>query len=91
MRTSAALLLASLALATLSGCMTNQSSSAAADRARITRNITPELLTLNETHLQAENRVLLTFNTNMRMYWSDWSRVLYIDRPSRLTNAPMPH
>lgn len=87
----AALVLSSLALGTLGGCVNDQSSSAAADRSKIKQNLTPELLTTNETHLQAENRLLLTFNTNMRLFWADMARVWYIDRPSRLTPDPMPH
>lgn len=91
MRTRAAVLvLASLATLTLAGCA-SPGPSHAADRRKVKANLTPELLTLNERHIEADNRLLVGFNTNMRMFWADLARATYTDRPSRLTPGPMPH
>ncbi|MBK9188429.1 MAG: hypothetical protein HUU18_09925 [Phycisphaerales bacterium] len=89
MRT-AVLVLASLATLTLAGCA-SPGPGHAADRRKVKENLTPELLTLNERHIEVENRLLVGFNTNMRMFWSDLSRASHTDRPSRLTPGPMPH
>jgi len=89
MRTSV-LLIASIATLALTGCA-SPGRAHAADRQKVKENLTPELLTLNERSLDAENRLMVTFNTNMRMFWADLARASYVDRPSRLTPGPMPH
>lgn len=51
---------------------------------------TPELLTLYERPSDVANNLAIMSNENVRMFWEDWGRALYWDRPSRLTPEPMP-
>jgi hypothetical protein len=53
-------------------------------------NLTPELLTLHERHVDSDNAVAITFNENLRMFSEDLGRAAYWDRPSRLTREPVP-
>jgi hypothetical protein len=36
-----------------------------------------------------KNQMTVTNDTNVRLFWSDMGRLLLLDRPSRLTPAPM--
>ncbi len=88
-RPFAALTLASLGLMVLSGCQ-NPASPWSRD-GRIRANLTPELATLDQTPLDLLNQEALMINTNLRMAHDDLIKVFYLDRPSRLTQLPMPH
>jgi hypothetical protein len=63
--------------------------SSSTSAAAIRRNPTPELRTLHERSDDIRNRYALMRNENWRMFWEDWSRVMYTDRASRLTPEPM--
>lgn len=51
---------------------------------------TPELLTSVESPTESANSYAITKNLNLRMMLDDAARVIYIDRPSRLSPAPIP-
>lgn len=73
------------AATTLSGCIWQT------DRhARISRNPTPELVTLYQRPVDVQNALTVTFDENARMITQDLGRFFYTNRPSRLTREPMP-
>jgi len=74
-------------IATLSGCSSN---TAAARDAQVRANLTPELLTLYQRPIDADNRIALTMDENLRMANQDLGRVMLLDRPSRLTRERIP-
>lgn len=51
---------------------------------------TPELLTSVESPTESANSYAIMKNLNLRMMFDDAARVIYIDRPSRLSPAPIP-
>lgn len=51
---------------------------------------TPELKTLWERPVDVDNHLAVTRNTNARAAWEDLGRVFLLDRPSMLTEEPMP-
>ncbi len=64
----------------------------ATDNARyeaIKEDPAPNILTLDERVEDADNNWTISRNENWRMFWEDWSRVMYTDRASRLTPEPM--
>ena len=85
----AVLSLAGLAMVVLTGCQ-NPASPWSRD-GRIRANLTPELRTLDQTHIDTKNQSALMVSENMRMAYDDLLKVFYLDRPSRLTQLPMPH
>ncbi len=54
-------------------------------------DLTPELMTLSQRRVDVSNTIDLTWDTNARAMWHDLSLLALTDRPSRLTNAPVPH
>ncbi len=87
-RRFAVLSLAGLAVV-LTGCQ-NPASPWSRD-GRIRANLTPELNTLDQTDVDVKNQLALLTNENLRMARDDWLKIWYLDRPSRLTQFPMPH
>ncbi|MBX3386301.1 MAG: hypothetical protein KF768_07005 [Phycisphaeraceae bacterium] len=51
---------------------------------------TPNLDTLYQRPADIDNKVILTFDENARMFVQDLGRAFYWDRPSRLTREPVP-
>ena len=87
-RTLAAVTLAAVCVAALTAC---QSGGPFGRDARIRANLTPELATLDQTHIDTRNSYALMSNENLRMLNDDLLKFFYLDRPSRLTSLPMPH
>ncbi|MFG0257858.1 MAG: hypothetical protein ACF8GE_08160 [Phycisphaerales bacterium JB043] len=57
----------------------------------IRSNPAPELHRLALTHNEAKNSHAITRSTNIRNFRSTLTRALYLDRPTRLTPAPIPY
>jgi hypothetical protein len=76
-----------LVAGSLGGCSSN---TAAARDAQVRANITPELYTLHQRPIDADNRVALTMDENLRMANEDLGRVFLFDRPSRLARERIP-
>jgi hypothetical protein len=74
-------------VASLGGCA---SDTAAARDEQVRANLTPELHTLHQRPIDADNRVALTTDENLRMVNQDWGRFWLFDRPSRLTRERIP-
>jgi len=70
----------------LGGCATQD-----ATHNRVVHNLTPEMLSLNQRPVDAQNMTSLTWNADNRMLWNDLSRAALTDRPSRLSRYPVPH
>ena len=87
-RTLAAVTLAAVSAASLTAC---GASGPFGRDARIRANLTPELATLDQTHVDTRNSYALMSNENLRMLNDDLLKFFYLDRPSRLTSLPMPH
>ena len=87
-RTLAAFTLAAVGAASLTAC---GASGPFGRDARIRSNLTPELATLDQTHVDTRNSYALMSNENLRMLNDDLLKFFYLDRPSRLTSLPMPH
>ena len=87
-RTLAAVTLAAVGTASLTAC---GASGPFGRDARIRSNLTPELATLDQTHVGTRNSYALMSNENLRMLNDDLLKFFYLDRPSRLTSLPMPH
>ncbi len=87
-RTLALVTLAAVGAAALTACGT---AGPFGRDARIRANLTPELATLDQTHIDTRNAYALMSNENLRMLNDDLLRFFYLDRPSRLTSLPMPH
>lgn len=51
---------------------------------------TPNLDTLYQRPTDIDNKVIVTFDENSRMFMQDLGRAFYWDRPSRLTREPVP-
>lgn len=68
----------------LSGCTDNERYEA------IKADPTPDLLTLAERPVDADNAWTVTRNENWRMFWRDLGKATYVDRPSRLTRETIP-
>jgi type IV pilus biogenesis protein CpaD/CtpE len=80
----ASVFLAALAASALVGCAGGSNVGA------IRSSPTPELMNVAETPDQIANKLALTRDYNLRMISEDAARVLMIDRPSRLSPAPIP-
>ncbi|MFO0830475.1 MAG: hypothetical protein U0637_01405 [Phycisphaerales bacterium] len=77
--------------ATLVGC---GSSNKAADGGRLSAiqsDVTPELMTQSQRHVDVDNEVAMTWDGNSRMMWADLHRFFLNDRPSLLTGMPTPY
>lgn len=68
----------------LCGCTTDERYEA------IKADPAPEMLTLNERVVDADNAWTVSRNENWRMFWQDMSRAAMVDRPSRLTKETIP-
>lgn len=73
--------------ASLGGCA---SDTAAARDAQVRANLTPELYTLYQRPIDADNRIALTLDENLRMANEDLGRFWLLDRPSRLAREKIP-
>jgi hypothetical protein len=71
-----------LSVACLAGC-SSKSNDVSFDA--IKANPTPELLTMTERPVDTERSFAMMVNQNMRQFWQDMGRALYIDHPSRLS------
>lgn len=69
------------------GCSSN---TAAGRDAKVRGNLTPELLTLYQRPIDADNRITLTWDENLRMANEDFGRLWLYDRPSRLARERVP-
>lgn len=78
-----AVTLASASVACLGGCAGNSV-------AGLRLSPTPELLTLADTHNEAMNNVAANTDLNWRMFNEDLARTFLLQRPSRLSYAPIP-
>jgi hypothetical protein len=58
--------------------------------AAIRSDPTPEMDTLAQRPVDIDNAMALMADENWRMFTQDLGRVLYTDRPSRLTREPIP-
>lgn len=54
-------------------------------------NVAPELETLDQRWVDADNEYAIMNSENIRMLRSDWRRMWYVDRPTRLTRMPSPY
>lgn len=54
-------------------------------------NVAPELETLDQRWVDADNEYAIMNSENTRMLRADWRRVWYVDRPSRLSREPKPY
>lgn len=79
----AAALVGLAALASLSGCASSRYQ-------QVKDDATPNLDTLSQRPEDIDNALVVTFDENGRMFWSDLGRAFYTDRPSRLTREPIP-
>ncbi|QKK07033.1 MAG: hypothetical protein HND58_01885 [Planctomycetota bacterium] len=84
------LALGTLAAAAVTGCSTASSNADYAQAERIRADLTPELDTLYQRPDDMSNAFTVMLDENGRMIWQDLGRVLYTDRPSRLTREPVP-
>lgn len=87
MKTRSATLLSTLALLTLVGGLAGCESSR---YQQVKDDATPNLDTLHQRPEDIDNRIVVNFDENGRMFWQDLGRVWYTDRPSRLTREPIP-
>ena len=79
---------ATCAAALVTGCAHEDYSYEAAHDIR--SNATPNLDTLTQRHVDIQNAVAVTFDTNGRLFNEDLGRMFFFDRPSHLTMTPMP-
>jgi hypothetical protein len=56
----------------------------------VRNDATPNLDTLYQRPADVDNALTVMADENGRMFWQDLGRVLYVDRPSRLTREPVP-
>ncbi|MEX2219339.1 MAG: hypothetical protein WD749_11360 [Phycisphaerales bacterium] len=80
--------LAAALLAPLAGC--GGGDTVASRDAMVRNNPTPDLDTLYQRPIDMDNRMVLTFDENWRMFNQDWGRVWLTDRPSRLARERVP-
>ncbi|MCC6229448.1 MAG: hypothetical protein IT432_09495 [Phycisphaerales bacterium] len=84
-----AALLAAAAVGTLVGCSTSDYNEELADDIR--GDLSPELDTMHERPTDVKNRHALMVDENLRLLNEDMARLLLLDRPSILSEHPMPH
>lgn len=84
---AASSLLVALLLAAAGGCSSN---TAAARDAQVRENLTPELYTLGQRPIDADNAIAITVDENLRMANEDMGKLWLLDRPSRLNRVRMP-
>ena len=54
-------------------------------------DLTPELMGMSSRPDDSDRIMAVNSNINWRMFWDDWGRALYLDRPSRLTPQAVPY
>ncbi len=54
-------------------------------------DITPELMSQAQRHIDVDDDIYATWNANPRMMWADLHRLMLNDRPSLLTTMPTPY
>lgn len=86
-RAASCVVVACLLAGGLAGCAGD---TAAGRDAAVRSNLTPELSTLSQRPIDADNRVALTVDENWRMMNEDLGRLFLLDRPSRLTRERIP-
>lgn len=84
-RALASALLVGASLTVLAGC---QSSSR---HQYLAWNVAPELETLDQRWVDAQNEYAIMNSENIRMLRDDWRSIWYVDRPSRLNSYPKPY
>lgn len=62
----------------------------AGDAGKIRSHPSPAMMSLAKRQSDNLNSLAVMKDTNMRMIWEDGARVLYIDRPSKLSPKPIP-
>lgn len=86
-RRSASLVAATLLAACgfISGCGTGD-----AQLDAVRADPTPELDTLYQRPVEVDNKLTVAADENLRMFWQDLGRAMYVNRPSRLTPETIP-
>ncbi len=87
-RTTAAAI-ASTAALMLVACSSGQIKHAG-DAGKIRSHPSPAMMSLAKRPSDNYNTLAISKDTNLRMIWEDGARLLYIDRPSKLTPKPIP-
>lgn len=82
-------LLAAAAAGTLVGCSTGDYNEDLANEVR--GNLSPELDTMYERHTDIKNREALVMDENLRLLNEDLAHFFLLERPSLLSEHPMPH
>jgi hypothetical protein len=75
-----------LAIAALGACKSNPNN---VRYKQITSNLTPEMKGLSERPTDDHSAFANASNQNLRMFWDDIGRTLYLDTPSRLHPYPV--
>lgn len=78
---------AAILLSGLTGCYSDIS---AQESQYIRWNPSPEVDDLHRREIDRDNMYAVTFDENMRQIWSDFDRVMLLDRPSRLSPETFP-
>lgn len=84
-RVLASAILVGASLTLMAGCQSN------ARHEYMRWNVAPELETLDQRYVDANNEYAIMNSENTRMLRADWRRVWYVDRPSRLSREPKPY
>jgi hypothetical protein len=56
----------------------------------VRKDMSPELMSLAHQREQRRNMYARTLDTNKRQIWDDLDRILLMNRPSRLSEYPVP-
>ncbi len=80
--------LATVLIAGVAGCQSSESARNVSFE-KISGDLTPELAGLVDRPVDIDRHTAVMSNMNMRMFWDDVSRALYIDHPSRLSPHPI--
>jgi hypothetical protein len=74
----------SLAALTLVGCNGGSDVSYGA----ISRDLTPEMMTLTERPVDVDRHIAVNNNSNLRQMWADMGRTFYTNKSSQLSPQP---
>jgi len=85
MKTSVSLISVAALAVYLTGCNSDRDVS----YKHITGDLTPELKGLEERPVDDHTAFAVASDTNLRMFWDDIGRSLYLDTPSRLSSYPV--
>lgn len=88
---TAALSATALSVALAGGCAANNEVTYAGDVGAIRANPSPMMGDLHRSEHAIRNDLTVMSDENLRMMREDVGRTLYLDRPSRLTPAPVAH